>query len=114
MSDLTLKQEAAAAEAAAALPAWFYEQQIKSLTGLIDADIAQREALVRWIATIGNLLQAGAKLIWCGVLLLPALFQALRYLVWLSIDHTPPPVPQGAQRGAFQASIDDLTETMKD
>jgi hypothetical protein len=62
----------------------------------------------------GNLLQAGAKLIWCGVLLLPALFQALRYLVWLSIDHTPPPVPQGAQRGAFQASIDDLTETMKD
>jgi hypothetical protein len=50
MSDLTA--EAAHAQAAAELPTWFYEQQIKSLTGLIDADIAQREALVRWIATI--------------------------------------------------------------
>jgi hypothetical protein len=63
----------------------------------------------------GNLLRAAATLLYAGALLIPALFQAVRYLVWLAVDHSPPPPRPAFNTGRprrFEDSVADLQEDM--
>jgi hypothetical protein len=61
----------------------------------------------------GPLLKAAALIVYATIMLPVA---GLRLLAGIHIHQqppTPPPTPQGAERGAFAASVDQLQEDMK-